>query len=236
MNKSDKRIVIIEDEPEWAEIVQSILIEEGYINVTMRNEQTSFNELSKGAFDLAIVDIGLKMSNKNGFQIKDYLKEVTKTKVILISGRTDYDLEVLNLARGADGWILKSTIMENVLKFLLLVEKVINKTEDNDVSQHISMRHPLQINVINQVGVSTVDQVELEKYLTLLKDELKKINIKGADDLEKDVDQLSLELSKKEKDRNFIRKIIEKLHKEAGPSITVITLLEKISDLIKFLL
>ena len=82
-----KEILVIDDNPDIRSLVSNILIEQNYEVRTAANYDQAIYEINKKLPDLAIIDIKLDKTDKDGI---DLLKLVTKknklTPVIMISG------------------------------------------------------------------------------------------------------------------------------------------------------
>ena len=74
-----KEILVIDDNPDIRSLVSNILIEQNYEVRTAANYDQAIYEINKKLPDLAIIDIKLDKTDKDGI---DLLKLVTKKKQI----------------------------------------------------------------------------------------------------------------------------------------------------------
>lgn len=103
---SRKRIAIVEDEPEIAELVARTLCDHGF-DVEVHSTAESFvARLETRAPDLAILDLGLP--NFDGISLLPRLRAMTpKPAVIILSGRASDTDRIVGLELGADDYLAK---------------------------------------------------------------------------------------------------------------------------------
>ena len=103
-----KEILVIDDNPDIRSLVSNILREQHYEVRTAANYDQAVFEINKKLPDLAIVDIKLDKTDKDGI---DLLKLVTKkdksTPVIMISGHATVQIAVEATRLGAYEFIEK---------------------------------------------------------------------------------------------------------------------------------
>lgn len=94
-----KKILIIDDEESFLELLKSQLELEGYLVITALNGEEGIEKAKQEPPDLIICDI--KMPKKNGYEV---LKEIRQDKTrwipfIMLSALTDFD----NMKKAYDG-------------------------------------------------------------------------------------------------------------------------------------
>jgi len=102
-----KKILIIEDDPDILEILNYILLEEGY-EVVLSTDGELCAHLPEILPDLILMDIRLKPPGKNGNILCLHLKSHLETScfpVILLSA--EYDLPAISKSCGADDFMGK---------------------------------------------------------------------------------------------------------------------------------
>ncbi len=114
-----KEILVIDDNPDIRSLVSNILIEQNYEVRTAANYDQAFYEINKKLPDLAIIDIKLDKTDKDGI---DLLKLVTKknksTPVIMISGHATVQIAVEATRLGAYEFIEKPFTKEKILNYV----------------------------------------------------------------------------------------------------------------------
>lgn len=100
------RILIVEDEKEIADGIQSILKKEGYAADAVYDGLTGLDYLLSGAYDLVLLDIMLpKISGLD--VLKNARAEGVQTPVILLTAKFQPDDKIRGLDSGADDYLTK---------------------------------------------------------------------------------------------------------------------------------
>ena len=114
-----KEILVIDDNPDIRSLVSNILREQNYDVRTAANYDQAVFEINKKLPDLAIIDIKLDKTDKDGI---DLLKLVTKkdklTPVIMISGHATVQIAVEATRLGAYEFIEKPFTKEKILNYV----------------------------------------------------------------------------------------------------------------------
>ena len=114
-----KEILVIDDNPDIRSLVSNILREKNYEVRTAANYDQAVFEINKKLPDLAIIDIKLDKTDKDGI---DLLKLVTKknklTPVIMISGHATVQIAVEATRLGAYEFIEKPFTKEKILNYV----------------------------------------------------------------------------------------------------------------------
>ena len=108
------RILIVEDELSVARQIAAALTEDGHDPKTVHSGEAALEELSKGSFDLIMVDIGLP--GINGFELLRRLREQhLASRVLLLTGRSAVEDRVTGLQLGADDYLPKPFAMRELI-------------------------------------------------------------------------------------------------------------------------
>ncbi len=114
-----KEILVIDDNPDIRSLVSNILVDQNFIVRTAANYDQAVFEINKKLPDLAIIDIKLDKTDKDGI---DLLKLVTKknkfTPVIMISGHATVSIAVEATRLGAYEFIEKPFSKEKILNYV----------------------------------------------------------------------------------------------------------------------
>jgi len=105
---NDKLIVVVDDDPDVAMMLDLNLGEQGYKFKSILNAKDLFEFLNKEMPDLILLD--LMLPDMNGFEICKALKEkdrFSSIPVIIISGKDEERDKVSGLGIGADDYIVK---------------------------------------------------------------------------------------------------------------------------------
>ena len=118
-----KDILIIEDEKKLAKFVSLELQHEGYeVEVTYDGRSGLERALEKD-FDLILLD--LMLPEMDGYEVIRRLQLEKTTYVIIITARDSIMDIVTGLDRGADGYIVKPFAIEELLRKLSILLKMI---------------------------------------------------------------------------------------------------------------
>ena len=153
------RILIVEDEKSLAELVANRLKKEKYIvDMAYDGEEGLYNALMD-VYDLILLDIMLP--NINGIEILKQIKENNiKSKVIMLTAKSELDDKLLGFNKGANDYISKPFHIDEVVARVnaqLRTEKVKdNNLEFGDLildlkaSNIINKNNNEKINIINK--------------------------------------------------------------------------------------
>jgi predicted nucleotide-binding protein/ActR/RegA family two-component response regulator len=214
-----KHILVIDDEPVWANRFKSILNGQGYKFVDVQYGVTRFADIMAD-YDLAVVDI--KMPRYDGFQVKNYLKtRVEGIKIVLTSQYETFGLELLDKAKGADAWIEKKELDDNEISFIVLIEELLeNDPSSREYAWSGSGFNISGFNIIvdkrNMAGINTIDQIGLRKRIDEARNEIENSSIDRRRDALIEFHHLILELCRQDKDKekitNHMAEISDALH------------------------
>src|SRR6516162_603849 len=101
-----KRILIIEDEPTLALLLQERLEKEGYSVTTSRDGEEGLAQALREGFDLLVLDI--KLPGRNGFEVcRELRRHCINVPVLMLTARGDVKDRVKGLKLGADDYLAK---------------------------------------------------------------------------------------------------------------------------------
>ncbi|MBU0985637.1 MAG: response regulator, partial [Proteobacteria bacterium] len=109
------KILIVDDEPRMCDSLQILLSDQGYEVSTANSGYQAIEHLSKGIFDVVLMDI--VMPGINGLQLMDYINNrVSDTLVIVITGHASLESAVGALRKGAYDYLKKPFEFDELLK------------------------------------------------------------------------------------------------------------------------
>lgn len=113
-NNKLKRILVIEDEIQLAEILQMHLQESGFIAEIANDGYVGKMLFEKTEFDLVILDINLPL--KNGYELcKEMRKINSKVPVIMLTAFGSTENKIIGFESGADDYIVKPVDFRELL-------------------------------------------------------------------------------------------------------------------------
>jgi two-component system response regulator AtoC len=126
VEKSNSQVLLIEDDPSLARILEAFLQEEGYPVTIAHNSPEALDALARCAPELILMDLALPPSNRveEGIQLMEQsLRRVPSAKVVIMTGEGTLDTALSCIRRGAEDYLIKpinpsalSVILERALK------------------------------------------------------------------------------------------------------------------------
>ncbi|OKH88123.1 response regulator [Thalassospira sp. TSL5-1] len=130
MTTNNALILIIEDEPEIAEIIAAYLSREGFRIVTAGDGAVGLAHHQRLRPDLVVLDI--KLPGKDGYEVLTTIRHRGDTPVIMVTALAE-DLDKLQALRiGADDYVVKPF---NPLEVVARVKAVLRRTIARDSDQ-----------------------------------------------------------------------------------------------------
>ena len=138
------QVLIVEDEHLIARLIEMSLTRAGYACTVAGDGRTAADLIEEKDYDLALLDIMLP--GLDGYELLDYLRP-QGVPVIFITAKGTVKERVEGLRRGADDYIVKPFVVEELLA---RVESVLRRAGRGNVMQ--------AFNVVLDVGEHTVTQ------------------------------------------------------------------------------
>lgn len=134
-----RNILIVDDQPEIAELLKLYLEKEGYRIIEAYDGMDAFKLISNEKIDLMLVD--LMMPIIDGYQLIKKVRETLQVPIIIISAKNEDHDKILGLGLGADDFIQKPF---NPLEVVARVQALLRRTynyineavEKSDVSEN----------------------------------------------------------------------------------------------------
>ena len=101
----NKRILIVDDEPEILELLALYLRNEGFSCFLFSNGKDALDSLQENTYDLAILD--LMLPDMDGFTICSKIREHYKFPIIMLTARNEDMDKITGLTLGADDYVTK---------------------------------------------------------------------------------------------------------------------------------
>jgi DNA-binding response OmpR family regulator len=108
--------MVVEDEAMLVELLQDLLRLEGYTVTKPQSLDHFLEELSAARPEAVLIDVNLKQANGLDLLSKIRADQGLKDMVVLLSSGSDYRQEALQ--RGADGFLMKPYMPEDLLTAL----------------------------------------------------------------------------------------------------------------------
>ncbi len=125
---SDTKILIVDDDPNSRDIVQTFLESKGYQVATAEDGQEALAKLEELNPGLVLLDV--MMPGMDGWEVARVIKnhpDFGRTRVVMLTARSDFSDKTEGLRAGADDYIVKpirlEELAERVEKNLAVREK-----------------------------------------------------------------------------------------------------------------
>ncbi len=101
-----KRILVVDDDADFTELVNIVLTREGFEVITVSNGREALRALFESKPDLVLLDV--IMPQMDGWQTCKYIREASDVPIIILSGQSRSEDDIVRgLDHGADEYILK---------------------------------------------------------------------------------------------------------------------------------
>lgn len=110
-----KKIILIEDDKEYSDVISMLLTEAGYDITIENNAFEALKTIETQMFDLAIIDLDL--DTLNGIQVAELINRTNpETKIMILTGSIHDEDEINALDNGVDAYVRKSVSFKVLLK------------------------------------------------------------------------------------------------------------------------
>lgn len=120
------RILIVEDDPNIAKLIEATVAIGGYEGVVSSNGKEGFQKMEQEAYDLVLLDVMLP--DMSGFEIMRN-RTKTETPVIFITAKQELTDKVRGLRLGAEDYIVKPFEAMELLARIEVILRRVKKTE-----------------------------------------------------------------------------------------------------------
>ena len=127
-------VVLIEDERNITNFIQSILINESYKVLTASTGKDGLSLIASQCPDMILLDLGLP--DIDGIQVIEKIRTFTKTPIIVISARIQEEEKVNALDCGADDYITKPFGTSEMMARICTALRHSHRTEDSESVYH----------------------------------------------------------------------------------------------------
>jgi two-component system, OmpR family, KDP operon response regulator KdpE len=113
MTESNKKILIIEDEPEIRRFLRISLSEQGYVVISATDGSEGLELASQEKPELIILDLGLP--DRDGLDVLRSIRDWSQAPIIIVSARGNEESKVSALDMGADDYLTKPFGVQELL-------------------------------------------------------------------------------------------------------------------------
>ena len=138
----NKKIVIVDDDPNISGLISLYLTKEGYQTYEYDSGKKLLEKFSENIPDLVILDIMLP--EIDGYEILREIRKISKVPVIMLTAKSDTFDKVLGLELGADDYMVKPFEPKEMLA---RVKAVIRRYSDANEDSNVLVLPNLVINM-----------------------------------------------------------------------------------------
>ena len=152
MDKTSKKIWILDDDKSIRWVLQKALEKNGYVVTSFSNSNEAINHFNHDMPDLIISDI--KMPGESGLQFLEKVKtKFTSIPIIIMTAFSDLDSAVDSYAFGAYEYLPKPFDIDEALKIITSAFTTSNPDEDDfNNNNQIIGNSPVMQNLFKQIG------------------------------------------------------------------------------------
>jgi two-component system response regulator CpxR len=135
-NDSQVRVLIVDDDEEFAHLVSEFLTAEGGFSVALRhNGASGVAAAVDERFDVIVLDVGLP--KLNGFEVLKRIREHVATPVVMLTARGDDIDRILGLEIGADDYVPKPCNLRELVARIRAIVRRLNRPQEHADDGHI---------------------------------------------------------------------------------------------------
>lgn len=123
----NKKILVVDDDPELIELLRSYLGSQGFVVATACDGTTMQQQLTEFRPDLLILD--LMLPGEDGLTLCRNLRAVSRLPILMLTARGDDMDRIIGLEMGADDYLPKPF---NPRELLARIKSILRRAEDHD--------------------------------------------------------------------------------------------------------
>lgn len=133
----NKKILIVDDEPELLAMLSEVLYKDGYYHIyTAKSCLEARKTAKEQSVSLYILDVNLP--DGNGFALFENLRKISAAPVIFLTARGEADDRIKGLGLGADDYIVKPFLPKELLLRVAAVLRRVYHITDSKTSFSLS--------------------------------------------------------------------------------------------------
>lgn len=134
-NLKDKKILIVDDEPEISKMIEGFLRKDGFFRIYSATDCSSTLSICQtDKPDIAILDVMLP--DGDGFSLLSSIRQFSEMPILFLSARGEDEDRLLGLGLGADDYIVKPFLSRELV---LRLTAILKRVYSSPVSEKLSV-------------------------------------------------------------------------------------------------
>ncbi len=133
ISTSLKKILMIDSETEFVQLIVDFLGQEGYGVTVSDDNLKALQEAKSGKYQLILLDIILP--NANGFELLKQLRASNEIPIMILTSRNDLFDKIYSLELGADDYLIKSVNQRELLARINVIFRRIKKSNYQNIKE-----------------------------------------------------------------------------------------------------
>lgn len=145
MSPSDKKILVVDDDPKVRTLIRRCLEGEGLSVSEVGDVAGAVAALAQNSFDLITLDLNL--GAEDGFDVARQARLSSDVPIIMVTGKDDVIDKIVGLEVGADDYITKPF---HVREFLARVKSVLRRSEGHKTDRFAAQSDELPTEMVDE--------------------------------------------------------------------------------------
>jgi phosphoserine phosphatase RsbU/P len=162
------KIMIVDDDQEYAEGMFFILESEGYVPEIVDNARSAIEMLDKHCPDILLVD--WEMPNMSGLEFLKYIRSDQKYQqkyIIMISGKSTLADKVMGIDAGADDYLTKPCESQELLARLRAAVRIINLQKEKIEKERLNTVLEMALSIADKIGNPLAAARMLQQFIKI---------------------------------------------------------------------
>lgn len=130
------RTVIVEDDYDFRDSLAKYLRGKGYDVTAFGSAVELYEAIAKNVYDVAIIDLGLP--DQDGLVISNYLRKNTRTRTLIISGRSSVEDRIRGYESGAGIYLVKPVDFREIFSAASALMQIDDSVNKQDAEKQIT--------------------------------------------------------------------------------------------------
>jgi|TARA_B110000046_G_scaffold117699_1_gene124544 DNA-binding response OmpR family regulator len=175
MQNEKKSILLVEDDPSLGYVIKDNLNESGFDIIWAKDGMGGFEQFYSNYFDMCILDVMLP--KKDGFTLAKEIKKINPDiPILFLTAKGNLEDKATGYKTGADDYLAKPFVMDELVARLLAVLKRSNRVRENSTdivkeiykigNFHFDYKN-LDLTIENKIKNLTIKEADLLRLLCL---------------------------------------------------------------------